>query len=571
MVRLEGDALLVETATLLARFERGYLVSLKDRRSGTEWIGSVGTAAGTALELVYASGEAVGFDRPQPGTIASRLLSDTRAEVRFHGWDGEGVLAISECPDTGELLVEPSACSSRAGILACRWNLPGVRDDLKLVAPLFQGVRLALDDELIRGRRWPWPFQWEAALAILEGEGGGFWVHAEDERYRYKALTVGDEPGLAFDTEAYGPLERSLAAGGLVWRINVFEGDWRIPAGTYREWLRQACDFDRRREQRPEWLQGLRLAIGWCGSTRRGAGVAVDLLDALAERIEPGKVLIHLSNWRTDGYDQNYPTYTASKEGRAFIEKGSEMGFHVMPHCNSIDMDPTHPVYPLVRDYQYREPIHQKRQGWAWDMDRHASLTVPNSNASLLEHSREKVMVKIHPGLGLWRSILCESVQTGLTPVATDIVFLDVTLCTWNLHNCLVQDQTPSEGMLRLIDEVAEMTTPAAPAGLAVGGEGMNETIAPGLCIGQVHLFTSSGPSVPGLDRAAGCPLNAFLFDGLVRTFGYSKLSGRDADEILRGDVHLSLGALPTITHPTAEDIRRPNEYVGKLLEMAAG
>ncbi|HET6427845.1 MAG TPA: DUF6259 domain-containing protein, partial [Phycisphaerae bacterium] len=502
------------------------------------------------------------FDRPQPGTITPRVLSDTRAEVRFHGWDGDGVLAITECPATGELVVEPSACSSRAGILACRWNLPGLGDDLKLVAPLFQGVRLELPDELIRGRRWRWPFQWEAALAILEGQGGGFWVHAQDTRYRYKALNVGcnGRAGLAFDTEAYGPLDASLAAGGLPWRINVFEGDWRVPAGQYRDWLRRACGFDRRRERRPEWLDGLRLAIGWCGGD-------LDLLDALAERIEPRKVLIHFSNWRTDGYDQNYPTYTASDAGRAFIQKGSEMGFHVMPHCNSIDMDPTHPVYPFVRDYQYREPIHHQRQGWAWDMRRGVSMTVPNSNASLLEHRDEKVMVKIHPGLGLWRSILCDSVQTGLADLTTGVVFLDVTLCTWNLHNCLVEDQTPTEGMLRLIDEVAEMTTPAAPEGLAVGGEGMNETIAPGLCIGQVHLFNSSGPSTPGLARAAGCPLNAFLFEGLVRTFGYSKLSGRDADEILRSDIHLSLGALPTITHPTAEDIRRPNEYVRKLLE----
>ncbi|HET6430487.1 MAG TPA: hypothetical protein VFJ30_18900, partial [Phycisphaerae bacterium] len=96
MIRREGDALLVETATLLARFERGYLVSLQDRRSGREWIGPFDAGAGTALELVYTSGEAVGFDRPQPGTATPRVLSDTRAEVRFHGWDGDGVLAITE-------------------------------------------------------------------------------------------------------------------------------------------------------------------------------------------------------------------------------------------------------------------------------------------------------------------------------------------------------------------------------------------------------------------------------------------------------------------------------------------
>jgi hypothetical protein len=179
-------------------------------------------------------------------------------------------------------------------------------------------------------------------------------------------------------------------------------------------------------------------------------------------------------------------------------------------------------------------------------------------------------MVKIHPGLGMWRSILAENIQTGLAGQPTDAVFIDVTLCTWNLSNCLVENMTSTQGMLRAIDQVAGVQTGSAGGnGLVVGGEGLNEIIAQGLSFGQVHLFKSSGPSVRGLERAGGCPLNALLFDGLVKTFGYSKLSGRDDDEVLRSQTHLSLGALPTITHPSAQDIRQPNPHVGKLLEMA--
>jgi len=80
----------------------------------------------------------------------------------------------------------------------------GLRSDLKLVAPFFQGVKLPLDDSLIKDSHWEWPFFWEAGLAILQGDQGGFWVHTQDNRYRYKALHVGtakDAARLGFDTK----------------------------------------------------------------------------------------------------------------------------------------------------------------------------------------------------------------------------------------------------------------------------------------------------------------------------------------------------------------------------------
>ena len=121
-----------------------------------------------------------------------------------------------------------------------------MRSDLELVAPLFQGVRLKLDDPLLRESRWAWPASWEAGFAILQSKAGGFWIHAQDSNYRYKALRTGtksDPFALCFDTEAYGPVDNNLSAGGLEWRINVFDGDWKIPAGQYRDWL--ACLWPR--------------------------------------------------------------------------------------------------------------------------------------------------------------------------------------------------------------------------------------------------------------------------------------------------------------------------------------
>lgn len=567
MIRLKDQTLIVETGTLSAEITRGFLTSLRAKEGGTPHLQPFDTSAGSALQLVYGSGEVVGFGAGKPVQIVSHLLSDHQAEVRFHGWDGDGVIAIGECPQTGALLVEPSGYSSRPGVLACRWNLCGVANYMELVAPFFQGVRLPLNDELIRDSRWAWPFQWEACLAILQGKAGGFWIHAQDTRYRYKALKIGaaeDARCLGFDTETYGPIDGNMATGGLCWRVNVFQGDWQEPARQYRQWFWQAYDLQRRQERRKPWIQDLSLAIGWCDAEP-------ELLDALAAKVDPRKVLIHFSNWRTDAYDENYPSYVASDRARTFIAKGTAMGFHILPHCNSIDMDPTHPVYAGLRDFQYRNVTTKALQGWAWDSEKHVSLGVPNSNVALLENRHRKVMVKIHPGLSMWRSILAEAIWKGLVNLPVDSVFIDVTLCTWNLNNGLVENVSSTEGMKHLIDQVAGIcTTGTGKEGLLVGGEGLNEGIAQGLSIGQVHLFRSSGPSVRGLERTGNCALNALLFDGLARTFGYSGLAGKNDDEILRSDLHLSHGAIPTITGPSARDILQPNQYIRRLLERAA-
>jgi len=147
-----------------------------------------------------------------------------------------------------------------------------------------------------------------------------------------------------------------------------------------------------------------------------------------------------------------------------------------------------------------------------------------------------------------------------------DGVFIDVTLCSHNLHNCLVENTTSTEGMKLLIDQIGQLDN-----GLAVGGEGLNEITMQGLSFAQAHLFHSHHATCEGLERAGGCPLNAFLFDGLCRTFGYSRLSGKTAEEVLRSRVHLALGAIPTITGPTAEEIRNPSSHVRELLERAHG
>lgn len=558
IISVQDNNVLIDTLTLTAKITEGFLTSLKSKLTGEEFITSFDKSSSALLQMVFPPSEITDVDEKNYGNISLQQISDQRVEIRFHSWNGDGLITVTTDDSTGDLIVEPSAYSSRPGLLACRWNIPGIKHDLHLVAPLFQGIKLKLDDPLICDSRWPWPMSWEAGLAILQSAGGGFFIHAEDTHYIYKALKIGSKNDpyiLGLDTEAYGPIDNNLAAGGLKWRINVFKGDWKVPAERYRDWLWNAFELKKEEERRPSWMNDIKLAISWCPGDS-------EILDALANKVPPSKVLLHFPDWRTDIYDQNYPTYQASEKGKSFIHKCQKMGFHIMPHFNSVDMDPSHPIYNRIRDFQYRDIVTKKIQGWSW-VDGNV-LGVPESNESRMHNRDKNVMVKIHPGLSTWRSILGENVQKAANELNLDCVFLDVTLVTQNLHNCLVESITSTEGMRRLIGHISLLGK-----GLVIGGEGLNEITMQGLTFAQAHLFRSWQTSTPGMERTGGCNLNQVLFGRLCKTIGYSNLNGSDKDSEMRIQVNIEHGSIPTITIDSAAEISSPNAVVSRLLEMA--
>lgn len=550
----------VETGTLSAVIEKGVLISFSSKINREEFIEKPDVINFRALKLLYIKDEIVEINEEKFGTIETHQVSDKEAEIIFHSWDGDGVLFISADAETGDLLIEPSAYSSRPGVLACRWSISGIKPGLDLVAPLFQGIKLKLDDPLIKNNRWRWPFSWEAGLAILQSVEGGFWIHTQDNKYRFKALQTGTESDpfvIGLDSEAYGPVDNNLSSGGICWRINTFKGDWHAPAEKYRQWYIQAYNLESEERKRQPWIYDTKLAISWCPGKP-------EILDALAKKVSPKKVLLHFPDWRVDGYDENYPHYVANDNARAFIKKCQLMGFHVMPHFNSIDMDPSNPVYAQIRDFQYRDVETKQLQGWSWYKDN--VIGVPESNRNRLNNRDKKVMVKIHPGLSMWRSILGENILKAARESSLDTIFIDVTLCMWNINNCIVESMAPTEGMNRLIRHIAGLGS-----GLVVGGEGLNEITAQSQSFGQAHLFKSWQTSIEGLERAGGCNLNDFLFGKLCRTFGYSSLGGADKNEELRMQIHLEHGAIPTITISSEKEIINPNTAVKRMLDIAAG
>ncbi len=548
----------VQTDRYTAEFNGPRLVRFASR-DGHAWLESA-TGPPPALELVDCNDRAQDIGASPHAKSEVVRLGPHSADVIVSDWHGDGVVRIEVDLPTGALCVTPSVTAARRGVARVRWNLAGLKPSLDLVAPFYQGVRLKLDDTLIARERWRWPSAWEAALAVLQqGDAGGMSVCCHDRRFRYKNLYVGHPSGaaavLGLETENYGPWHDHQAAGGLTWRLDAHAGSWPAAAEPYRRWLWRAFELESARQARPAWFKEVTLAVSWCPSSPA-------VLEALAKRHPPGRTLLHVPGWRDRGYDEDYPRYVASEDGRAFLSRARTMGFRVMPHFNFFAVDPSNAAFAVVAPFVYRKLPSGELDGWGWKDGGY--LGIPQSGSQMTTHREDKVMAYIHPGSSWWRSCLCRQVSAAAGDLELDSAFVDQTLCTWNTENCLVEDQTPTEGMWRLTRELSQLV-----GGLTIGGEGLNEISMQWQSFAQAHLFKSHHQTIAGLERVP-CPVGDYLFGQLCRTIGYANLHGRDEQSALRMQVHAKLGTIPTITIGSADEIERPNEAVGAELARAA-
>lgn len=553
-VRIDGIRILVETATLSAVFERATLVSLVRKSDKRELIHASGKNA-SSVYLIYANAESVPFGNRETDRFTPYRINSHKAEFRIEGYDGDGVMTISADQGTNDLIVEVGMATSRPGVRSCRWLLSGIDQELELVAPFFQGIKLPLEDPLIANTFWNWPHRWESPLAILQGQKGGLWVHAEDTRDLFKNLQVG-VPGqpraLGFDTDAYGPIDNNLSAGGLAWRVNVYEGDWKVPAARYKNWLAET--YNLKNISRPAWVKDIVFSVVWCPPDTA-------ILEALANRIEPRRVLIHIDEFKVfKGYG-NFPDFTPSPEGKAFFRKALAMGFHIMPHFPSLDIDPLHPAYNGIRDFQYRELENRKLIGWTMKA---GEGPIAESNADRINPAIGLSIMRMHPGSSMWRSVLADNILRAVEKLGATEAFLDVTMNIHNVANCFVENWTPPEAMGRLESTVAELGN-----GLVLGGEGRNEVTMRYQAFGQVHLFRSWQKNIKELDQLPIIPLSEFLYGNWCRAFGYYNLYGGTPEADLRLRKQLEQGAVPTITVHNAAEIENPNAGIQSMFDEA--
>jgi len=535
-ILVEGQKVLVDSKQFTAVFDGAALTSLKSKDE-IEFLHPENPDV--PLDVLFADYSTLGKDKREKCVVTQ--LSDIAARVILTGADSDRSLLITLDPSTGNLCITPSSKTSRRGVVSVRWNV-SFHPDADVILPCVNGILVKSGSAFPGNDRFPWPFRWNAQLIISEREKHTCMIYSRDTSFKFKALNLNrkdDKTTLGFESEVAGPVWQNNTAGGVEWRINVYDGDWKVPASQYKDWLEKTYQLESKRVFRPEWVDKINFSVGW-------AGTVPAMLDALAKVNPPEKTLIHLSGWRTDGYDINYPNYVPSEDARAYMKKANEMGFKVMPHFNYFSVYYDNPFYQEVRDFQIRGVHHNDPQGWHWPPDTH-------------DYTR---MAYIHPGFGIWRRKLIEVVKEACGTISAPAVFIDQTLCTWNTDNGLVEGMTTVEGLWRLQEEFTSIHPD-----IVLAGEGLNEISFQRECFAQAHIHDGWGDLKQHHVDAAH-PICSYLWDRHCRLVGYYHLTPGHSDSDLGIEIYRRMGAIPTVITNNPEHIDPALPAFRKLLDL---
>lgn len=454
--------------------------------------------------------------------IEPRKINAYSAELLFRKENNEILLTIGVDSHSGDLLIELEGISDTDGVYGMQWGLGNLNiRNLQLILPAYGGQVLDAVSP-IDSSIYNYPGRWEAQLAIIQGESGGFYVRGVDKSFQFKALSYERDINsfaLGFQTHNQAPFETVTAAKSITWRLNMYAGDYRVPARIYRDWMESAF--------KPWRLSDLPSWIGDTGLVIIYDRLEVEMLDRLAEQVDPTKTLLYLVGWRKYGHDVNYPDYTAKEGFRDFVEHAHQHGFRVMPHVNLVGVSPYHPLYAEFQQFQMRNTWSGDRIGWLWgDIDnpgRHAWINLASSN---------------------FRNLLIIRLKEVWEKYGVDAFHLDISHVVVNDANGLIEGLNAAQGNALIHQELAE-----AMPGVIFSGEYLHEVTF------FRESFAQRGQVQQGTEPH---PISAFLFSPYTSPYGHLGVPVLEANpmryqEFLQS--HESWGVIPTVRFGGLNDL----------------
>ncbi|MCE2413619.1 T9SS type A sorting domain-containing protein [Candidatus Poribacteria bacterium] len=545
-IKVVDNNVFVETDTYQVEFTDGVITQFHNKLTEETYTLPLGAGGVTGFRgrsgLLKRDGRSIWTD--QATLIEARKVAPLKAEILFRQGQNRIRLFIGVDARSGDLLIQQDGTSDTAGVYGIQWgcgNLNVRSLDLILAA---DGGQIINAISPFTSRSFDYPFSWEVQLAILQGEQGGFFVRGTDETFRFKVLHYEKDVesfALGFETQNQAPFDALTSAKSVVWRLNTYTGDWRVPARQYREWMERTFKPWRLSDM-PTWVQNIGLIVIY-------HGLDVGILDGLAEQIDPAKTLLYVTGWRKNDYDVNYPDYTAKPEFGRFVEAARQYGFRVMPHANLVGVSPYHSLYEDLQQFQFRDPWNGDLRGWWWERtnvpQRHAFINLANS---------------------AFRKILIRQLKEVWEKYRVDAFHLDISHFVINDANGLVEGLTPAQGNLRMHEELA-----AAMPKVVFSGESLHEVTFFRESFAQ-RWKVSHRHDWYGGPAAKSHPISSFLFSQYTLPYGYLALPNPDRGLQLYQEYlesYENWGVLPTLRLSSIADLGPERVRTQELLSIA--
>ena len=544
---IRDNTVLVKTDAYEVQFENGVITQLHNKLTTETYtlpLGVDGMPTGIRGRsgLLKKNGGHVWTDEITLTT--PKKVAPLKAELVFQRGQNEVCLFIAIDESTGDLLIEQEGMSDTAGVYGIQWACGNLEvRNLDLILPA-DGGQIINTMSSFTSKSFNYPFSWEVQLAILQGEQGGFFVRGADETFQFKVLHYErhvESFALGFETQNQAPFDALTSAKSVVWRLNTYTGDWRVPARHHRNWMEGTFD-PWRLDEMPAWVGEIGLVV-----TYVNPDLDVGILDKLADQVDPTKTLLYVTQWRTDDYDVNYPDYTAKPNFGNFVKVAHQYGFRVMPHVNLLGVSTYHPLYVEFQKFQFRETWNGNPVGWQWNetelLTRHALINLASS---------------------AFRKHFVQQLKKVWEEYRVDAFHLDVSSLVVNDANGLIEGLNAGQGNVLMHKELA-----AAMPGVVFGGEGLHEVTF------FRQNFAQRWKNPPQWDptrRNTPHPISSFLFFPYTLPYGYLGLPNPDMELQLYQEYLESYeiwGVLPTLSISSMEDWGSERVETQKLLSIA--
>lgn len=450
------------------------------------------------------------------------IVSDSEARFSFQFAEGTAYVNVRVNKDTEDLVIAVSGEVTGRGVAGGQVAIHNLSlEHGNLILPSNSGIELSKATLKSQTITWPSSWEWELQMAIFQGQEGGFWIWSTENDFRFKSLEIQKltDNIFALGLRHYNnaPFSDHVTLKPAEWRLNVYEGNWQVPAEKYRIQL-ESIYAPELFAASADWLDDISLIVN--------IPLDVRYLHVLKEKVNPENTLLYIPQWRAYGYDINYPDYTMGEAAKSFIATAKELGFRIMLHTNFNGVSPTHPLYKELEPYIARDPSSGSTMGWYLHTD------APYRHAY------------INPASNRYREVFVQALRKLYDEYGVDAFHLDASLVNINDRNGLIDGLNYPQGNLQLHRELREAMPNAVFA-----AEGLNEINFGVSSFAQVRYTPSDTiilrPPVPETAH----PITAFVLMPYTRYYGYLGTQHPESIAYIRNMTAYEMkGLIPTFT-----------------------
>ena len=542
-ITIDGESVHVETAGYSVRFDKGVIDYIHNKLTDETYTlsaphGKKGVT-GLLFTRFFWERENILTRRARTELISSTLIEPRRAELLFREEGKELRLFIEVDSSTDDLLIDMEGVSDTPGVVGMQWGISYLDiQEVSVIAPAGGGQIIDAASP-IKYRSYPYPFSgagWEAQLAIVQGERGGFYVRNTDNTFQFKQFVYDRQDNgvaLNFGTHNQAPFDTYTTGNTRLWRFNTYAGDWRVPARLYRDWMEQAFDA-KRLSEKAVWVEDITLFVG---SARSKISLwHTKFFDALATWVDPTKTVVMAKEWANPQEwsrrpYEHHPIYDPMPELGNFLEVAKRHGFRVILYSDMHTFSVDNPLYPEFIQYQYRDP-------WTGELVGNASM---------------------NPASSAFRELLVNQLKEVWDAYDFAGFFMDTSYYAINDANGLIDGLNSAQGGALLYKELGE-----AMPGVIFMGERLHE---------GTFGFESFAQR-PIVRNVHAHPISTFLFSPFTHAISDAPVNP-DRDPVVHQEIlnyNEIVGVMPTLNAWDATQLLKP-EYVGtqKVLAMVGG